>query len=74
MIHTHDHIGWRNETRGPLTRQQYIEHNDKSLPAMMKSCARVVTCNHMVHIDDKLYSLVLMVSSNDASLDPIEHD
>ena len=28
----------------------------------------------MVHIDDQLYSLVLMVPSNDASLDPIEDD
>ena len=28
----------------------------------------------MVHIDDQLYSLVLMVQSNDASLDPIEDD
>ena len=28
----------------------------------------------MVHIDYQLYSLVLMVPSNDASLDPIEDD
>ena len=28
----------------------------------------------MVHIDDQLYSLVLTVPSNDASLDPIEDD
>ena len=28
----------------------------------------------MVHIDDQLYSLVLMVPSNDVSLDPIEDD
>lgn len=40
----------------------------------MKTCARVATWSHMVHIDDQLYSLVLMVPSNDASLDPIEDD
>ena len=28
----------------------------------------------MVHINDQLYSLVLMAPSNDASLDPIEDD
>ena len=28
----------------------------------------------MIHMDDQLYSLVLMVPSNDASLDPIEDD
>ena len=28
----------------------------------------------MVHIDDQLYSLVLMVPSNDPSLHPIEDD
>ena len=28
----------------------------------------------MVHMDDQLYSLALMVPSNDASLDPNEDD
>ena len=28
----------------------------------------------MIHMDDQLYSLVLMVPSNDASLDPIEDE
>ena len=56
-------------------KQQYIEHNDKVTSCDdVKSRARVATWSHMVHIGDQLYSLVLMVSSNDASLDPIEHD
>ena len=56
-------------------KQQYIEHNDKVTSCDdVKSCARVATCNHMIHMDDQLYSLVLMVPSNDASLDPIEDD
>ena len=56
-------------------KQQYIEHNDKVTSCDdVKSCARVATWSHMVHIDDQLYSLVLMAPSNDASLDPIEDD